>query len=82
MKIQDARSLPPVAQEDLRRKVIQAVMEGKKQVEVAELFGVTRQAVGKWVRRYRKGGKRALVGDTREGAKSNRDGSLQMIMRM
>jgi transposase len=35
-------------------------MEGKRQVEVAQLFGVTRQAVGKWVKRYREGGVRAL----------------------
>jgi transposase len=74
MEIQDARSLPPVAQEDLRRKVIQAVVEGKKQVEVAKLFGVTRQAVGKWVRRYRKGGKRALRAQPRGRP---RGGSLQ-----
>ena len=74
MKIHDARSLPSVAQEDLRRKVIQAVMEGKKQVEVAELFGVTRQAVGKWVRRYREGGRRALRAQQRGRP---RGGSLQ-----
>jgi len=36
MEIQDARSLPSVAQEDLRRKVIRAIRNGKKQVEVAE----------------------------------------------
>jgi len=41
MKIHDARSLPSVAQEDLRSKVIRALRNGKKQVEVAELFGVT-----------------------------------------
>jgi transposase len=60
MKIRDARSLPSVAQEDLRRKVLKVVLEGKKQVEVAELFGVTRQAVGKWVKKYREGGMKAL----------------------
>ncbi len=60
MKIQDARSLPSVAQEDLRRKVIEAIRDGKKQVEVAKLFGVTRQAVGKWVKKYREGGVRSL----------------------
>jgi len=60
MKIRDARSLPSVAQEDLRSKVIRAVRNGKKQVEVAQLFGVTRQAVGKWVKKYREGGHRAL----------------------
>lgn len=60
MKIKDARSLPSIAQEDLRRKVLRVIREGKKQVEVAKLFGVTRQAVGKWVRKYREGGERAL----------------------
>jgi transposase len=49
MKIQDARSLPGVAQADLRKKAIQSVLNGVKQVEVARIFGVTRQAVGKWV---------------------------------
>lgn len=60
MKIQDARSLPSVAQEDLRRKVLRAICYGKKQVEVAQWFGVTRQAVGKWVKKYREGGHGAL----------------------
>ena len=60
MKTKDARSLPAVAQEDLRRKVIKSVLNGKKQVEAAELFGVTRQAVGKWLKAYREGGFRAL----------------------
>lgn len=56
MKIRDARSLPTVAQEDLRCKAVKAVLEGKKQVEIAKIFGVTRQAVGKWVKAYREGG--------------------------
>lgn len=60
MKHRDARSLPSVAQEDLRRKAIKAILDGRKQVEVAELFGVTRQAVGKWVKAYREGGQKAL----------------------
>ena len=60
MKTHDARSLPSIAQEDLRRKAINAVLDGKKQVEVAEVFGITRQAVGKWVKTYRKGGEKAL----------------------
>ncbi len=53
MKIKDARSLPPVAQEDLRRKVIKSILDAKKQVEVAELFGVTRQAIEKWLKACR-----------------------------
>jgi transposase len=60
MDIQDARSLPGVAQADLRKKAIQSVLNGVKQVEVARIFGITRQAVGKWVSAYREGGKRAL----------------------
>jgi transposase len=60
MKMRDARTLPSIAQEDLRRKVLKVIQEGKKQVEVAQLFGVTRQAVGKWVKKYREGGVRAL----------------------
>lgn len=60
MKIKDARSLPSVAQEDLRRKAVKAVQEGKTQEEVARLFGVTRQTVGKWVKAYREGGSRNL----------------------
>jgi transposase len=39
---------------------MKAVLDGKKQTEVAEVFGVTRQAVGKWVKAYREGGEKAL----------------------
>jgi len=60
MKIKDARSFPSMAQEDLRRKVLRAILDGKKQGEVASLFGVTRQSINKWVKRYKKGGDRAL----------------------
>jgi transposase len=65
MKIKDARSLPSTAQEDLRRKVLRAIMGGKKQAEVAALFGVTRQSISKWVKRYKKGGNRALRANPR-----------------
>jgi len=60
MKTRDARSLPSVAQEDLRRKAIKAVLDGRKQSDVADMFGVTRQAVGKWVKAYRTNGTKAL----------------------
>lgn len=60
MKIRDARSLPSEAQEDIRRKAVKAVLCGKKQVEVAKLFGITRQALGKWVGNYKKRGVKAL----------------------
>jgi transposase len=60
MKIQDARSLPPVAQEDLRRKAVKAILEDMKQVEVAKLLCISRQAVGKWVKEYCENGTKAL----------------------
>jgi transposase len=56
MTTRDARSLPAVAQEDLRRKAVRAVLDGKTQIEIAKIFGVTRQAIGCWVRAYREGG--------------------------
>lgn len=60
MKIKDARSLPPIAQEDIRRKAIKAISCGAKQVEVAKLLGVTRQAIGKWIKVYRHEGLKAI----------------------
>lgn len=60
MKTQDARSLPPVAQEDLRRKAVRAVLAGRTQLDVAQMLGVTRQSVGRWVKAHREGGARAL----------------------
>jgi transposase len=52
MKIADARTLPPVAQEDLRRKGIAALRAGRSVTAVASLFGVSRQAVYNWQARY------------------------------
>ena len=60
MSIKDARSLPPIAQEDLRRKAVRAVVDGMTQEEVGKLFGVTRQAIINWLKKYREGGERAL----------------------
>jgi transposase len=60
MKIKDARSLPSIAQEDLRQKAVKAIIGGKKQVDVAKILGVTRQAVGKWVSMFRQEGDRSL----------------------
>ncbi len=61
METGDARSLPQVAQEDLRRKAVKAFHAGKTQGEVAGLFGVSRYAVIKWVAAYREGGAAALA---------------------
>jgi transposase len=61
MEIRDARSLPGIAQSDLRKKAIQSFLDSVTQIEVARIFGVTRQAVGKWVKAYREGGEKALA---------------------
>lgn len=60
MKTRDARSLPAIAQEDIRLKAVKAVLAGKTQVEVARMFGVTRQAVGNWVKAHRTHGTKSL----------------------
>jgi transposase len=56
----DARSLPAAAQEDLRRRAVAAVRSGMSQVEAARVFGVTRQAIGRWVGSFRESGVKAL----------------------
>jgi transposase len=60
MKHNDFRSLPSKGQEDIRRKSVQAVLDGKTRLEAAKLFGVTRQAVGAWMQMYRDGGAASL----------------------
>lgn len=60
MKIEDARKLPAKAQEDMRRKAVKACLDGRSKTDVAKIFGVTRQAVAQWVKRYEEGGEKAL----------------------
>ena len=61
----DARSFSPKTQEAIRQKAVKAVLDGKKQVEVAQIFGVTRHAVGKWVATHRAEGTKALAAKRR-----------------
>jgi transposase len=57
----DARRLSPAAQEDLRRRVVHAVVEHKlSKAEAARTFGISRTSVHTWVSAYRRGGERAL----------------------
>lgn len=74
MKTKDFRALPGEAQEDIRRKAVNAALEGRPRVEVAEIFGVSRKAVGAWVRLYQEGGKKALKSKPRGRPKG---GSLE-----
>ena len=60
METRDFRSLGPEAQETLRRRAVAAVRNGESRVAAARRFGVTRQAVGKWVQAYERGGEKAL----------------------
>lgn len=45
--------LAPERQESLRREALQAVTNGEKISHVATRLGVTRQALHRWIRRYR-----------------------------
>jgi transposase len=66
MAKRDARSLPATAQEDLRRRVVKAVVEEHlSQSQAARLFGVSRQALHGWLKTYRQQGPRGLAAGRR-----------------
>jgi len=48
--------LSGAAQAALRNRAVQAVLEGMTQAEAARVFGVHRNAVNRWIRRYWEGG--------------------------
>jgi transposase len=60
MDIQDARSLPPEAQQALRERVVRAVAGGMSRTDAADAFGVCRQTVSRWWNAYRRRGPAAL----------------------
>ncbi len=57
---EDARYLSPGSLDTLRRRVMRAVSQGMSQAKAARVFGVSRQSVNGWHRRWREGGLRAL----------------------
>jgi len=57
----DARSLSQDAQQALRERGVRLVLDGRTQGEVAELLGVSTRAVSSWMRRYRRGGWKAVA---------------------
>ena len=65
MRSRDARRLPQAAQEELRRRAVALVAEGRAQTEVARLLDVSRQSVNEWVAAHRRGGEQALAARTR-----------------
>jgi transposase len=70
MKVKDARTLSPSAQEALRKRVVGAVQEGMSQTEAANVFKVARGTVNRWCQAFRKHGEQALVGKKRGRKKS------------
>jgi transposase len=61
MKTQDARRLSPQAQEDLRRRVVSAIVrQGMTQAEAQRAFGVGRTTIYNWLKTYRARGSAAL----------------------
>ena len=60
MKKKDARCLSGEAQEALRVRAVKAILGGRTQLEIAELFAVSRQALSKWLKAYRTHGFKSL----------------------
>jgi transposase len=72
MNTTDARSLSAETQEDLRRRVVRAVLEqGMSQAQAVRTFGVSKTAVHGWIKSYRARGERALAARRRGRPKSS-----------
>jgi transposase len=75
MSNEDARSLPGVAQAALRKRAVQAVLDGITQAQAARVFGVHPNAVNRWIKRYRQGGWDALS-QRRRGRRAGEQAAL------
>jgi transposase len=62
------RRLSPVAQEDLRLRVVAALESGRVRTygQAAEMFGVSERSVGTWWRAFRAGGRQAVLAAVRQ----------------
>lgn len=65
MKKQDFRKVPQKTQDEIRKRAVKAVLSGKSQTEVAEIYGVSRPTVNIWVNNYKRKGKQTLVSEKR-----------------
>lgn len=61
MKHVDARTLPAAVQEEKRKQAVGLSRKGMTQAEIGELVGVHALTVGRWLRRHRAGGIKALA---------------------
>ncbi len=78
MEKEDGRTLPPEAQEQLRKQAIRLMKQGKKNVEISTIIGVHRNSVSKWRKNYAKDGASGLVSKKRGIAKGqNRTLSIE-----
>lgn len=68
----DARTLSPSAQEALRKLAVKAVLDGAKQCDVAQTFGVSAYIVSKWMKRFRAEGEASLNARRKGPAKGTR----------
>jgi len=69
----DSRRLSPAAQEDLRRRVVQAVVDqGLSKAAAARTFGVSRTSVHHWVEKFQSRGARGLASKVRGRPPSSR----------
>jgi transposase len=75
MADEDARSLPGAAQAALRKRAVQAVLDGMSQAEAARVFRVHRNAVSRWIKRYRQGGWDGLS-EQRRGRRTGEQAAL------
>lgn len=75
--MKDSRSLNQSAQEILRIKAVQALVAGKTQNEVADIFGVSLKAVNNWWKTYRELGIRGLKKKSRRPNTADEGGKLQ-----
>ena len=64
--MKDARYLSPKAQEAIRLRAVQAVLNGQSQTQVAQTFGVARGTISRWLKIYREKGEEALLAKPRD----------------
>lgn len=70
------RSLSGEAQAAIRERAVRAVIGGMSHRQAAEVFGVRRAVVSKWMRRWRDGGWEGL-GERRRGRRPGEQAALE-----
>src|ERR1700733_3864764 len=60
MKQKDARFLPPVLQQEIRRTAMDMFLKGVSQINISKTLGVSTRSIYKWVKTYKKLGEKGL----------------------